>query len=236
MRLIEHIDRLPIEDWAAAVGRTLRRGRRRVARRKGATLASVAGIVLLVVVGSNALWQQDEKHPAPIWGMSEGAQSFSSHGSGGVREIVLETEVSDETASLVESVQEGLSVAGYYTGPVTGVLDEETADAIRAFERDRGLPETGEPNVAIVAEVSNAPARPVAAAPVRVAPHESAAAQMDIVQVQTLLNEKGFGPVAVDGKMGPQTRAALARFSQTRGLSSQGMTPEVLRALAGDGA
>ncbi|WP_157961778.1 peptidoglycan-binding domain-containing protein [Acuticoccus kandeliae] len=205
-----------------------------MARRKGATIASVAGVLLLVVVGSNALWQQDEKHPAPMWGMSEGAQSFSSHGSDGVREIVLETDDS-ERDPLVESVQAGLSVAGYYDGPVTGVLDDDTADAIRAFERDRGLPETGEPNVAIVAEVSNAPARPVAAAPVRVAPHESAAAQMDIVQVQTLLNQKGFGPVSVDGKMGPQTRAALSRFSATRGLSSQGMTPEVLRALAADG-
>nr|WP_255720552.1 peptidoglycan-binding protein [Acuticoccus kalidii] len=235
--MTEHIDRLPIEDWAAVVSQTGRRIRRRVMRRKGATAASVAGIAIVAVVASNALWQQDERHPAPLWGAGESAQSFAAHNGADndpIREITLDAGQTDADISLIEDVQAGLAEAGYYSGEVTGILDEPTAEAIRQFERDRGLPETGQPNVAIVAAVSVDAPRPVVAEPAPVT--RRPAAQMDIFEVQALLNERGFGPVSVDGKMGPQTRSALERFSAARGLRSQGMTPEVLRALAGEGA
>jgi localization factor PodJL len=41
-------------------------------------------------------------------------------------------------------VQQGLTELGYPPGPIDGMMREETREAIRAFERDRGLPETGE--------------------------------------------------------------------------------------------
>jgi hypothetical protein len=41
-------------------------------------------------------------------------------------------------------VQARLKNLGYYLGEITGKIDDETQEALRAFQRDRELPETGE--------------------------------------------------------------------------------------------
>jgi peptidoglycan hydrolase-like protein with peptidoglycan-binding domain len=43
----------------------------------------------------------------------------------------------------VRSVQEGLARLGYEPGPADGTLGRKTRDAIRLYERDRNLKETG---------------------------------------------------------------------------------------------
>lgn len=43
----------------------------------------------------------------------------------------------------VGTVQEGLARLGYAPGPADGVLGDRTRDAIRQFEQDRNLPQTG---------------------------------------------------------------------------------------------
>ncbi|HTH15917.1 MAG TPA: peptidoglycan-binding protein [Magnetospirillum sp.] len=43
----------------------------------------------------------------------------------------------------VRAAQQGLRAAGYYTGPVDGALTDETRRAIREYQRDAGLPQTG---------------------------------------------------------------------------------------------
>jgi peptidoglycan hydrolase-like protein with peptidoglycan-binding domain len=43
----------------------------------------------------------------------------------------------------VRAVQRGLARLGYSPGPEDGVLGARTREAIRKFERDRDLPETG---------------------------------------------------------------------------------------------
>lgn len=43
----------------------------------------------------------------------------------------------------VRSVQEGLARLGYEPGPADGTLGRKTRDAIRLYERDRNLTETG---------------------------------------------------------------------------------------------
>ena len=45
--------------------------------------------------------------------------------------------------SLVVQVQRRLASAGYYSGPIDGVVGRGTRRAIRAFERSRGLPVDG---------------------------------------------------------------------------------------------
>ncbi len=45
--------------------------------------------------------------------------------------------------SLVVQVQRRLASAGYYSGPVDGVMGRGTRRAIRAFERSHGLPADG---------------------------------------------------------------------------------------------
>ena len=45
--------------------------------------------------------------------------------------------------SLSAAVQRQLSWRRHYGGPINGMIDRSTRDAIRAFQRDRGLPPSG---------------------------------------------------------------------------------------------
>ncbi len=240
MSLADRIESLPIEEWAAFVARTARRGRRRVMRRPTAAIGVAAGVVFAVAVGANALFSQSEPHPAPLWGeVPQRSEMIAAHGN--VRNVSPTAEVGDDPA-LVQRVQEGLAEGGYYRGPPDGVLDDATKEAILAFERETGLPETGEPSLALLAAVA---ANGVEVVTVEEEVVETAVVARDVLEpvelgigdVQRLLNERGYGPLSIDGKMGPNTREALKRFSADAGFGSDaGMTPAVLKALAGGGA
>jgi hypothetical protein len=60
----------------------------------------------------------------------------------------------------------------------------------------------------------------------------SAAAQARLRQVQERLRAAGFSPGALDGRLGPQTRTALRRYQQRKGLPVTGNPdPQTIRAL-----
>jgi len=42
-------------------------------------------------------------------------------------------------------VQKALKALGYYSGEITGILDDSTAEAIKAFQKDKGLKADGIP-------------------------------------------------------------------------------------------
>lgn len=50
----------------------------------------------------------------------------------------------------IETLQWRLLFLGYDVGPTNGVVGPDTRAAIRAFEHDQGLPETGEPSEALM--------------------------------------------------------------------------------------
>lgn len=231
MRLAERIERWPIEEWAAAVSRTGRRLRRRAMRRRRGLAVAVATLALVAAVGGNALWRQTERHPAPLWGAPQDGvrQVIAGHGVSAApanASSVGRTSV----ATLVERVQQALAADGFYTGAPTGRLDEETRAAIRRFEAARGLPETGEPSLALLAAMSE-PAPSGGRVTQVAAPSPP---ELGVAEVQRLLNAKGFGPLAVDGKMGPRTQEALDRFAVAHGLSTrQGLSPALIEVLAG---
>ncbi len=212
-------------DAAAAYGR---RVARRIARRKGGALIALGFVVTGALVSGNALWEQDEMHPAPLWGHSE-RTSFAAHN--GVQQDDPEAaDVSDvfapapEASDMVLAVQEELQRAGLYDGPADGVMDEATAEAIEAFERGRGLPVSGEPSVGLLAALS-------AGDPV---PQPSQGGTMGVLDMQRRLNAAGYGPLAEDGVMGPQTQRALDAFAAGEGLT--GARPaDILTALASRG-
>lgn len=54
----------------------------------------------------------------------------------------------------VGAVQEGLARLGYSPGPADGLLGDRTRDAIRQFEQDRNLPQTGTITDELAREVS----------------------------------------------------------------------------------
>jgi peptidoglycan hydrolase-like protein with peptidoglycan-binding domain len=56
--------------------------------------------------------------------------------------------------ALVMQVQQDLAELGYLQGGASGRMSEDTRAAIRAFEFDRGLPETGEISDGLLAELA----------------------------------------------------------------------------------
>lgn len=63
---------------------------------------------------------------------------------------------------LVELVQQALLAKGYaMVGRADGVAGRNTRAAIRAFEDENGLPDSGEPTAELLAQILAAPARPV---------------------------------------------------------------------------
>jgi hypothetical protein len=74
-------------------------------------------------------------YPYPYYGYPYGAYGSYGYGAGygGY----------GASASLVVQVQRRLATAGYYSGPVDGLIGSGTRRAIRAFERSHGLPVDG---------------------------------------------------------------------------------------------
>ena len=66
----------------------------------------------------------------------------------------IEASPDAEQRAMVRRVQTGLAELAYSPGAITGEMNAETRDAIRAFERDRNMPETGEVSDALIAELS----------------------------------------------------------------------------------
>jgi peptidoglycan hydrolase-like protein with peptidoglycan-binding domain len=148
-------------------------------------LVLVSGLTLLAA--TNALFLQDERHPAPLFvsGSATPAQ---------IRPVVVEPEAipqrpveqpaAERTAVVnpapdptttqstqtpaepatpaignqdIADLQEKLQALGFFQGTVDGYYGPKTADAIRAFESRFNLPRTGAATPQVIDAVRNAP-------------------------------------------------------------------------------
>jgi len=248
VNLSSRLETLPVEDWAAAVARVVRRARRRVMRKPARSVGAVVAVAVIAAIGTNALFEQQGEHPAPIWGGSDVAEE------GGTRLVAAHSPpgrtpdartAPEAPDALVIQVQGALVEAGYFGGEVDGILSQETREAIQVFEVENGLPVTGEPSLALIsafgeleavagrAEGQDSTVEVASVAVAEEAPLPQRPTAIDSVsEIQAALNKVGLGPLTVDGVMGPRTRAALDEFAASRQLDAKGVTPAVLRALA----
>jgi peptidoglycan hydrolase-like protein with peptidoglycan-binding domain len=141
--------------------------------------------------------------------------------------------------------------------PVTGILGPETRSAVRDFQRSQGLPVTGvvgpdTERALIAALAGRAPAEPARIAPAEPAEPEPSEGELDDLELETgsgrsdpqyvrwiqqSLNRIMGLRLAVDGRIGPQTRSAVRSFQQRRGLAADGIVgPRTERALVAAGA
>ena len=121
----------------------------------------------------------------------------------------------ERAASAVE-IQGLLAARGYYTGAVDGVAGPATRAALRRFQRDAGLPETGRADRETIDRLRLAATRLPSTA-----------------EIQRLLAARGYYTGAVDGIAGPATRSAIRRFQRDAGLPVTGAADAGLsRALA----
>ena len=130
-------------------------------------------------------------------------------------------------ADTIRGIQRELSQRGF--GPLVsdGVMRPATRAAIMSYEHDHRLPLTGDATEVLLARLvlgasaTNAPSGNGEAQ----SPHAEAL----IKQVQRLLTSSGYRPGPADGRLRPDTIAAIRAYEQDQGLNPKGrISAEVL--------
>ena len=117
----------------------------------------------------------------------------------------------------VRGIQEELAMHGYRPGPVAGISGERTVRAIRAYQRDAGLPVNGLATKELLDHLKFALPK------VYANPARSGASRMLISEVQQQLSARGYYQSGIDGVVGPATRDAARRFQSDAGLTINGV-------------
>ncbi|MGP3561979.1 C40 family peptidase [Geobacillus sp. BK01] len=130
--------------------------------------------------------------------------------------------------SQVSQLQTNLKQLGYFTYPnVTGYYGTITADAVRRFQKDNGLPATGLADEATLARIADAAKKKTAppAEPNRPAIRLTIGSRgHDVERVQTNLKQLGyFTYPTITGYYGTATADAVRRFQQDAKLPATGV-------------
>ncbi|PWW02195.1 peptidoglycan hydrolase-like protein with peptidoglycan-binding domain [Hoeflea marina] len=157
---------------------------------------------------------------------------------------------------LVADIQAELSSRGLYPGDIDGLMGPQSATAIRAYQKQAGLPETGEPTSGLLmsllarsgttakpVDLPSAPPKPAlktdarAAAPVTM-PAPAATGESELVRrIQSGLSNIAYADITVDGVAGSQTRNAIRAFEKHYRLPETGQpNSNVLKKLLEIGA
>jgi peptidoglycan hydrolase-like protein with peptidoglycan-binding domain len=122
-------------------------------------------------------------------------------------------------------IQVALRAHGLYLGPIDGQVGPRTVAAIRAFQHKVRLPVTG------IADVKTRLAMGPLGRPLfGERTLHAGDFGLDVAVLQFLLTKRGLYAGALDGYMGPQTRAALRRYQMRMRLLSDGIAGPRTRA------
>lgn len=121
----------------------------------------------------------------------------------------------------IVGIQEELTDKGYRPGPIDGVMGSQTRAAIRAYQRDAGLPVDGIASNELLDHMKFVEPKVYART-------TTAASSTTVLQVQGALATRGYYRGSLDGKTGPQTRAAVEAFQRDAGLTVTGKVDERL--------
>jgi peptidoglycan hydrolase-like protein with peptidoglycan-binding domain len=142
--------------------------------------------------------------------------------------VPSEAPTAEAARDLVRNVQAALNQTGYYDGPLDGVAGPATRTGILAFERAAGRPQRGEATGEVLAAIRSwQPVRGFVPAPTDGTPPTLPDPEI-VAAVQRALALAAYGQIASDGVLGPQTREAIMRFEQDRGLPPTGAISDVL--------
>ena len=202
--------------------------------------AIVIALLAVVFIVANAAFLQSAPHPAPIFQTRADGEIVSGIDSGRKSaERVTQSAADKAEMERIRRFQTLLSERGYDAGTADGVIGTKTRQAIKAFERDQGLPETGTMSTALLSRLLHAspvakPQRVAAAAVPKPAvkalepavkasqPALGDPDREDVLLVQRTLSDLGYGPLDIDGVHGSQTAQAIQRFELDRGLPITG--------------
>lgn len=201
---------------------------------------AAGGWLVMVLTGfliiANATAFQSGRHPAPLVATRDRASPPAEVAPAAPDRATLQTQ------KLVRDIQVELRRLGMYEGPLDGLKGPATERGVRAYQRARGLNETGRVDEALMARLAldtgdgvNGPdAPPLPPVPPASVPEATSATSSTapsaalsperarIVGIQSALAELGYGPIEVDGYAGEQTSNAIRRFELDRGLPING--------------
>ena len=186
-----------------------------VFRRLVANPIILCGWVMIVLTCSfiitNALISQSGPHPAPLFRNPEIVVESN-------QEPILNQEKKIQSIpvrTLVEDIQIALFLNGYYKGGIDGKIGFLTEQAIQKFQNSNNLPVNSKVNETLLAQI-------LLSNPKINATEIDYSSENNILTVQAALANLGFGPVKVDGKLTQQTKEAIEKFEQNRGLPITG--------------
>jgi peptidoglycan hydrolase-like protein with peptidoglycan-binding domain len=111
----------------------------------------------------------------------------------------------------VQQLQKILIGLGYNPGPIDGRMGFKTRAAVKEFQDDYGLKKSGYVDKKTWEELNTAYQQEV-----------SSLKRINIRQIQTALENAGFSPGPIDGKMGRKTKEAIKKFQEANGLTPDG--------------
>lgn len=141
--------------------------------------------------------------------------------------VRVATEIDEMTpqmgAAYVEKIQVELAARGYSPGPIDGLMGQRTRGAIRAYQRDVGLPVDGLASKELLEYILFATGGATSG------PEPVASLDPTFVRsVQIELVERGYYHGGIDGLAGPRTRAAVDAFQRDAGLVVNGAMDQQL--------
>jgi peptidoglycan hydrolase-like protein with peptidoglycan-binding domain len=136
---------------------------------------------------------------------------------------------------MISDMQVRLQAAGYLKGGIDGVYGEDTTNAVRAFQKEKGIPVSG-----AIDEMTYSALRNVDASSALSASYEESGegesssagssslysigdSGSDVSSIQRKLKKMGYLDGAVDGIYGGDTASAVKAFQSDEGLSATGM-------------
>jgi peptidoglycan hydrolase-like protein with peptidoglycan-binding domain len=208
-------------------------------RHPGRTAVTALALTAAIIIVANAAFFQNGEHPSPLFntradGVTPVAEAPAAPatvvaapqaGEAPVDEIGRLVEVTAVGAPRVEAVaaspvvvevQQLLIAQGYEPGVVDGLFGARTGNAIRSYQADQGIAVTGEisePLLVLLRQTAALPASPNGGL---------AAEGMQLLAVQTALNQIGYGPIAANGMMSDETARAVRGFQLEYGLDITG--------------
>ena len=196
-----------------------------------------SGAVLVValttsVIVANAVFFQSGRHPSPFFGAARPevgkapvVKTVVAPATGTSNTVARPAEKlpasrntlpAADDQKLVADIQRALAAQGLYNGPVDGKWGARTKTALQAFQQRIGVQATGEPSQAMLASLTIGNGVASTDATGSVDPRQRLRA------VQAALNQIGYGPVKVDGALGPPTADAIRRFELDNGMPITG--------------
>lgn len=123
------------------------------------------------------------------------------------------------------ALQVALRERALYGGSVDGYFGPVTSSAVQAFQRDAGLPTTGNVGPLTRKALGSFGRRPLGSRPMRVG-----AGGWDVAALQFQLAWHGFPSGTFDGRFGPRTQSAVVRYERWLGLFPDGVAGPVVLA------